>query len=114
MNSPSAGGHRPARKRLTTCVIEVIRSSETATAAPLKQSRRCWARRPSLPQEVPLGNPRIISRTTPEVVDKDSHSAGTDGNAWGETKGCLSCKAARVSREYGATPDEDKTLTAAE
>nr|GEU32714.1 putative reverse transcriptase domain-containing protein [Tanacetum cinerariifolium] len=45
--SPNVFGHFPSRNKFTTWVIKKTNSSEIATTAPLKQSIRCWARKPS-------------------------------------------------------------------
>lgn len=112
MNSPKAAGHCPSSIKFTTPVIEIRRSSETASAWPLMASKICYARSPSRPHEVPLGKLLMAFSTAFELTDTDAAVMGSDGNVGGRETGCLCCKSVKVASLGGAMPFEDRTRIA--
>jgi len=94
-------------------VMTCKRSVETADPSPHNASKRCCARKPSLPQEVPLGNDLRHPRTLSTVAIRGGSEYITFGIDGGGILGCLAINAFMVLPLKGATPEEHNTLTAA-
>ncbi|GKB12379.1 hypothetical protein Tco_0846302 [Tanacetum coccineum] len=69
--------------------------------------------KPSLPQEVPLGNDLMQLKTLSISTTRGGSKNVMLGMDGGGFYGCLASKALIVSSQYGATPEEDNTFTAA-
>ncbi|MFS7938241.1 hypothetical protein Hanom_Chr05g00437081 [Helianthus anomalus] len=112
-NSARLLGHLPPKHKLTIAEVALSRLSAITDPSPQKASKRCWALKPSLPHDVPLGKDLIHPSTQSGSTtrgDSEGKEAGMEG---GGIHGCLATKASRVFLLRGATPEEHKTLTAA-
>ncbi|MFS8030832.1 hypothetical protein Hanom_Chr17g01538741 [Helianthus anomalus] len=112
-NSANTLGQSPSSHRLTTPVMAVSRPEELTEPSQPIASNKCWARIPSLPQDVPLGKDWIHLSTQSSTAITVGWTMGLEGNNGGGTTGCLSIRAFMVDSPKGATPLEHKTLTAA-
>ncbi|MFS7938678.1 hypothetical protein Hanom_Chr05g00442571 [Helianthus anomalus] len=111
--SASTLGYNPPSQRFTTSVMAVSSPEAVADPSPLRASNRCWARRPSRPQDVPFGKDFTHLCTQSSSTDNTGCERGVEGRFGGSAKGCLSIRACMVDSPWGATPLEHNTLTAA-
>ncbi|KAF5764148.1 hypothetical protein HanXRQr2_Chr15g0688641 [Helianthus annuus] len=81
-NSARLLRHLPPKHKLTIAEVALSRLSAITDPSPQKASKRCWALKPSLPHDVPLGKDLIHPSTQSDSTtrgDPEGKEAGMEG-----------------------------------